>query len=161
MVRRHGAWLGPGLGLVLGLLGCDREPPPKAGLEGWPAGEAIEVGACLFVLSQATLWHSSEWHLEVRLSVEGIGTQAEHCGYSVQAVTQPGTALTRVASGGSSVAPGQVREIMAQAREAAETGLSSGPAEDAWVYVAVSEGRWPLATTREAFVTPGRERPPP
>lgn len=148
------------LGLAAGLAGCDGAPPARSGLAGWPPGEAVEVGACRFLLSQANLWHSSEWHLEVKLSAEGMGSEAAYCGYSVQAVTQPGTALTKAASGGGKVGPGEVRDHQGHAREAAETGMSSGPAEDAWVYVELSEGRWPLATSKGVHVTPDRVRPP-
>lgn len=148
------------VGLASGLAGCDAAPPARSGLAGWPPGEPVEVGGCRFLLSQASLWHSSEWHLEVTLSAEGSGPEAVYCGYSVQAVTQPGTALTKAASGGSKVGPGEVREHQGHAREAAETGMSSGPAEDAWVYVELSEGRWPLATSKGVHVTPERVRPP-
>jgi hypothetical protein len=157
--RMHGS-----LALVIGLLsssaGCDQAPPARNGLSGWPPGEPVEVGGCRFLLSQANLWHSTEWHLEVKLSAEGSGPKAAYCGYSVQAVTQAGTALTDAASGGSKVGPGETRDHHGQAREASETGMSSGPAEDAWVYVELSEGRWPLATTTGVHVTPDRVRPP-
>lgn len=148
------------LGLGSSLAACDRAPPPREGLPGWPPGEAVEVGACRFLLSQANLWHATEWHLEVKLSAERSGSEAAYCGYSIQAVTQPGTALTRAATGGGKLGPGEVREHMALAREAAETGLSSGPAEGAWVYVELAEGRWPMANTKGVHVSPDRVRPP-
>jgi len=151
------------LALVIGLLsilaGCDRAPPPRDGLSGWPPGEPVEVGGCRFLLSQASLWHETEWHLEVKLSAERTGTEAAHCGYSAQAVTSVGTALTKAVSGGGKLGPGELRDLVGNAREAAETGLSSGPAEGAWVYVELSEGRWPLATSKGVHATPDRARP--
>jgi hypothetical protein len=148
------------LGLGSSLAACDRAPPARDGLSGWPPGDPVEVGACRFLLSQANLWHSTEWHLEVKLSAEGIGAEAAHCGYSVQAVTLHGSVLTGAATGRSKLGPGEVREHLALAREANETGTSSGSAEGAWVYVELSEGRWPMATSKGVHVSPDRVRPP-
>lgn len=157
--RVHG-WVFLAVAAAVGPLGCDRAPPPRATLSGWPPGEPVEIGGCRFLLSEANMWHSSEWHLDVKLSVEGIGTEPVHCGFSVQAMTAASTALTVAATGSGKLSPGEVREHQGHAREIDETGMSSGPAEDAWVYVELAEGRWPMATTRGVVVTPQRVRPP-
>lgn len=148
------------LGLGAGLAGCDRGPPPRDGLSGWPPGEPVDVGSCRFLLSQADVWHSTEWHHEVKLSAQNVGAEAVHCGYSVQVVTASGVVLTRATSGGDELRPDETREFQANGREANETGMSSGQAEGEWVYVELSQGRWPRATTKAVHVTPERVRPP-
>lgn len=146
--------------MALGLVACDQAPPPRSSLLGWPPGEPIEIGGCRFVLGKADMWHSTEWHLEVEVSVEGIGAETTYCSFSLRAMTSSDSPLTTAATGSGKLGSGEVRPFQGQAREVDETGMSTGAAEGAWVYAELAEGRWPLATTRGVTVSPGRVRPP-
>lgn len=146
--------------LGLGAPGCDGGGPARSTLEGWPPGEPLEAGACRFRLTSATLYHSTEWHLGVEIEAENTGSEAVKCGFSAQAMTSVDTPLTDAAKGSGMLPPTEGWSKRGQAREADTTGLSKGPAEGAWVYIEVSEGRWPLAETTGVQITPERIRPP-
>lgn len=146
--------------LAVGCVGCDPKVPPRDTLRGWPPGEPLVVGSCALLLHQASLWHSTEWHLEVEVSAENTGSEAVYCGASAQALTGSDAPLTDAGKGGGETKPGESRRMKILAREADVTGMSTGAAEGAWVYVELSQGRWPSATTQGVRVDPERVRPP-
>ncbi|MEX1366824.1 MAG: hypothetical protein AB1Z98_27100 [Nannocystaceae bacterium] len=150
------------LGLLVLLVthGCDGSARARSTLAGWPPGEPVVAGTCSFVLVQADLYHSTEWHLDVEIRGENIGAEAARCSFSARAMTSSDTKLTDAAKGGQELAPGEgfVREV--SSRETDTTGMSSGAQEGAWVYVELQQGRWPMAKTTAVQVTPQRVRPP-
>jgi len=145
--------------MVLGLGACDRTPA-KASLNGWPPGEPVVAGNCEFLLKTATLYHSTEWHLDVEVLAANVGTEKAYCSYSARAMTVSDTALTDQAKNGSDLGADEEEVSAAAAEEANVTGISSGAAEDAWVYVELSEGYWPMDTSVGVSVFPERIRPP-
>lgn len=146
--------------LVASSLGCDADAPPRDTLNGWPPGEPAVAGSCSFILTQANLYHSTEWHLDLKLTGTNTGNEEVKCGFSAQAVTSSNTPLTGAAKGSETLPPGEGFTKEASSREADMTGLSSGAEEGAWVYVELSEGSWPMAKTTGVHVTPDRIRPP-
>lgn len=150
------------LALALGLVvtaACDAKPPPRDSVNGWPPGEPVQVGSCSFVLNRAHLWHSTQWQLEVDITAENVGTEAVQCGAAVRAATELDV-LTEVGKGGGKRQPGVSEMFTVRAREADLTGMSTGAGEGAWVYVELSQGRWPMADTVGVHVSPERVRPP-
>jgi len=154
----RGAWL-----LVAALASsataCD-QIPARGTLQGWPPGEPVVVGACTFFLKRASLYHSTEWHLDVEVGAANTGVESAYCGFSAQALNQSDVPLTDAAKGGRELPPSEEMVESSIAREANVTGSSSGRAEGAWVYVELSEGHWPVATRSGVIVTPERVRPP-
>ena len=140
--------------------GCDGDVPSRNTLSGWPPGEPAVAGACSFVLTRANLYHSTEWHLDVEIAGQNTGPEEVKCGFSARAVTSSNTPLTDAAKGSNTLPPGESFTKEAASREADVTGLSSGAEEDAWVYVELSEGTWPMAKTTGVHVSPDRTRPP-
>lgn len=142
-----------------GAAACDKVPA-KGTLNGWPPGEPTVAGTCEFRLERAVVYHSSEWHLEVEVEADNVGPKSAYCAFAAQLVTAQNTALTRVAKNGGETKPedGWLKE--ASSRETNETGMSTGAAEGAWVYVELSEGHWPMDTSVGVYVTPERVRPP-
>lgn len=150
------------LALVLAagvVIACDAKPPSRDSVDGWPPGQPVQVGSCSFVLNRAHLWHSTQWQLEVDVTSENVGAEAVHCGAAVRATTDLDV-LTEVGKGGGKRQPGVSEKFTLRAREADLTGMSTGPAEGAWVYVELSQGRWPMADTVGVHVSPERVRPP-
>lgn len=151
-------------GLVLAVslvvpLGCD-DAPAKSTLLGWPPGEAVEVGTCRFLLKKAEIYHSSEWHLEAEVYAENTGTESLYCSYSARLMTASDTPLTDAAKAGTELGPDEDWAREAMSREANMTGMSSGAAEGAWVYVELGAGRWPMGDRTGVHVDPERIRPP-
>ncbi len=145
--------------MALGLFACDRTPS-KGSINGWPPGEPVVAGNCEFLLKKATLYHSTEWHLDVEVLSANVGTEKTYCSFSAQAMTASDTSLTDAAKSGSDLGAEEEIVSAASAREANVTGISSGPAEDAWVYVELSDGYWPMDTSVGVYVHPERIRPP-
>ncbi|MCA9704697.1 MAG: sterol desaturase family protein [Myxococcales bacterium] len=63
------------LAASLGPLACD-QAPARSTLSGWPPGEPVRAGACEFLLQSAALYHSTEWHLEVKVEARNTGPEA-------------------------------------------------------------------------------------
>ena len=147
------------LAASLGPLACD-EVPARSILSGWPPGEPVRAGACEFLLQSAALYHSTEWHLEVKVEARNTGPEAVRCAFSARAMTSSDTALTKAAEQSGELAPGDGWVHEAASREVNETGMSSGGAEGAWVYVELTEGHWPMDTSARVSVEPERTRPP-
>jgi hypothetical protein len=140
--------------------GCGK-PPPRAALDGWPLEQELDVGACRFRMTSASLFHSTEWHLHIDVHLENLGPEKRRCEIDVRAVTAGGNVLTDAATAGLELEPGASIDLTKSATEANMTGFSGGPAEDAWLYVQLTDGRWPIGTTKKVHATPRRDRPPP
>lgn len=138
---------------------CD-QVPARATLSGWPPGEPTNTGSCEFLLKKATVYHSSEWHLDVEIVARNTGLESVYCSFEAQTMTSSDTALTDAAKGSGDLGPDEEIVREASAREANVTGLSTGSSEDAWVYVKLAEGHWPMDTSTGVIVTPERIRPP-
>ncbi len=146
--------------LALSTVACDDNGAPKNTLNGWPPGEPVVAGNCEFYLKKATFYHSNEFHLDVEILGTNTGTKKVYCGFAARVMTSSDTELTDAAKGGADVPPEEERTWEAHGREANVTGISTGPAEGAWVYVKLSEGHWPMDTSVAVYANPERIRPP-
>ncbi len=140
-------------------LGCD-DLPTRNSVHNWPTVSPIQTGSCQYSLKDARLWHTTEWHLEVEVRAVNIGVEEAYCSFSARAMTSSNTALTDKVKAGEDLAPNAEWERISHAREASTTGLSHGAAEGAWVYMELSDGYWPIATTAPVQVEPDRVRRP-
>lgn len=147
------------LPLSMGAVACDHVPE-RSTLGGWPPGEPVLASACEFLLQRAAIYHSTEWHLEVKVVARNTGRKPAHCAFSARLMTSSDTVLTDPAEASGELEPEQEWTREAASREANETGMSKGQAEGAWVYVKLSEGHWPLQTSTGVVVSPERVRPP-
>ena len=147
------------LPLSVGTVACDRVPARNT-LGVWPPGEPVLAGSCEFLLQRAAVYHSTEWHLEVEVVARNAGRKSAYCAFSAQLMTSSDTVLTDAAQASGDLEPKQEWTREAASREANETGMSTGQAEGAWVYVKLSDGHWPLQTTTGVVVSPERVRPP-
>lgn len=146
--------------LVWVLVSACGKPPPRAALEGWPIEQELDVGACRFRLASAALFHSTHWQLMIDVHLENVGPEKQRCEIDVRGVTAGGNELTDSATAGVELQPGESMDVSKTAKEANMTGFSGGAAEDAWLYVQLTEGRWPIGTTKKVHATPARVRPP-
>jgi hypothetical protein len=140
-------------------VGCGKTPPRQS-LQGWILEESREVGPCWFRMDHAWLYHSSEWHLQTDVVLQNTGAENARCGFDMRAVSASGEAITHDVSEAVELPPGESRNISKTAIEANLTGIVGSASEDAWVYVRLTHGYWPIGESVELHATPARDRPP-
>jgi hypothetical protein len=152
-------WRALGLLPMLAVLAGCGGAPPRSSLSGWIIEESYDVGPCRFRRGELWLYHTSEFNLRIQLAIDNIGSEPAHCAFDMQAVNAAGKAVTDAASGAVDLAPQEGLDLTASATEANLTGISSGGADDAWIYVKLTHGYPVIGETRELHATPSRDLP--